>query len=390
MRMLFVANTLPDPNQGASGCDISVMHALRRQGHEVDAVWANDMPRKIAHPNLHQLRELPKNFARVVARRCTEKQYDVVQVNQPHAWLAAKRHQQQEQPGIFVNRSHGWEPALRRAVAKYGSAATDTRPMYRKALTRILAVPLEQHNKLVVKWSDGVVLCSVDDYDYIINRYGACREKLLPLAPGIDPYFLQTPPTADISDQRWARMLYVGNFCPPKAPEVVADVFRRVSGACPGLEGTWVCPREFHPQVRELLGETASQRVECRDWMPKVELRDLLDAHSVLVFPSYFEGFALTFLQAMARGLCVLGTKVDGMRQALLDGKNGFLFERGDGQGIADRAIRLYRNMGFLRQVSSEARTTAESYTWERSAELFADFCRGIIERKSENGRSSC
>lgn len=382
MNFLFVANTPRDPLAGAAGCDISLIEALREQGHFVDEVWADEMPRKITHPNLHQLMELPKNFADVVAKRCASRTYDVIQVNQPHAWLAAKRHRQLKRPGVFVNRSHGWEPALRKAVAKYGSPSTDTRPMHRKVMTRVLAIPLERHNKLVVKWSDGVVLCSIDDYDYILQEYGTAKEKLLPLAPGIDPFFLESLP--EVADEsRWNRMIYVGNFCAPKAPEVVADVFRRVANACPAFEGTWVCPEQFHSNVRSLLGPIAAERVKCRDWMPKAQLRELFDSHGILLFPSYFEGFALTFLQAMARGLCVLGTKVDGMRQAIRDGCNGFLFERGDSEGIASRAVVLMNSPSTTKSLSTEARQSAEAYTWKKAATAFADFSEKLMRSKS-------
>jgi glycosyltransferase involved in cell wall biosynthesis len=381
MKFLFVANTPRDPLAGASGCDISVIESLRSLGHEVDEVWAEDMPRKISHPNLHQLLELPENFARIVASRTSGKQFDVVQVNQPHAWLAAKQHQRHKRPGIFINRSHGWEPALREAVAKYGDPASDARSWHRKASSRLLALFLERHNRLAVHWSDGLVLCSIDDFDYILSRYRPVKEKLLPLAPGIDPFFLDQLPASE-DRHRLRRIIYIGNFCAPKAPEVVADVFRRVAAAVPDFEGTWVCPSAFHSQVRQLLGAGAGSRVTCCDWMSKAELRRLMDQHSVLLFPSYFEGFALTFLQAMARGLCVLGTKVDGMRQALRDGQNGYLFDRGDSEGIAVRAIKLLTNPEDLISLSVEARATAESYTWLRTAKSFIEFSQQIITSK--------
>jgi glycosyltransferase involved in cell wall biosynthesis len=380
MNFLFAANTPRDPLAGASGCDISVITALRAQGHEVDEIWSTDMPRRIQHSNLHQLLELPGNFASAVASKCESKQYDVIQVNQPHAWLAAKQHRLSGRSGVFINRSHGWEPALRRAVARYGSPSTDPRSMHRKVLSRFLAMPLEHHNRLAVRWSDGVVLCSIDDFDYIIAEYGTDANKLIPLAPGIDPFFLQSLPEVS-APSRWDRMIYIGNFCPPKAPEVVAEVFRRVVERVPNFRGTWVCPAQFHGKVRQLLGSAANQIV-CRDWMTKEQLRDLLDEHALLLFPSYFEGFALTFLQAMARGVCVLGTKVDGMRQTLRDGENGYLFERGDASGIAERAMSLLKTKQHLQKIASTARETAVRFTWDRTATQFVEFCERRLEHK--------
>jgi hypothetical protein len=41
------------------------------------------------------------------------------------------------------------------------------------------------------------------------------------------------------------------------------------------------------------------------------------------VMPSYGEGFGIVFLEALACGVPVIGSKVDGSREALLDGQLG-------------------------------------------------------------------
>ena len=75
--------------------------------------------------------------------------------------------------------------------------------------------------------------------------------------------------------------------------------------------------------------------------MPRENLLHTYDAHGIYLFPSFFEGFAQTFLEAMARGLAVLATRIDGMAQAIRNGKNGYLFERGCPNEMADVAISL-------------------------------------------------
>ena len=377
MKFLFVANTPRDTNLGAPNIDIATMNALRQLGHDVDEIWGTDMPRRITHPNLHQLLELPHSYALAVNRCCMNQEYDVIQVNQPHAYLAAKAHQLLCRPGVFINRSHGWEPAVREALEQYRGTLADRRAWWRRRASRVMSYLLERHNGDAVRWSDGIILSSVDDEQFVVNHYEVRAEKLMTLAPGISPEFFSELPTE--APRRWSRLLHVGNFSPQKAPEIVAAVFRRVIEAHPECKATWVCPARCHLEARRLIGKPAVDSVVFLDWMPRSELLQCYDNHGILIFPSYFEGFAQTFLEGMSRGQCVLTTAVDGMRQTIRDGVDGFTFPSGSSEAIAKKAIQLICNPDECRQVSVRARETALQFTWERTARNFVDFCTELL-----------
>lgn len=377
MRFLFAANTPRDPSLGAAGCDIATIEALRGLGHHVDEIWGTDMHRRVGHHNLHQLLELPRNFANAVDARCAKASYDVIQVNQPHAYLAAKRHRLQGRPGIFINRSHGWEPCSRQSVARFHG---DARPIWRRGMSRVMAYFIEKHNQSVVQWSDGIVLCSKNDRDYIVEKHGGSTERLLALAPGIPQDFLAPLPTE--APDRWSKLLFVGNFAPYKAPEIAAEVFRDVLRAIPDCRATWVCPQKFHAQARKLVGPIAAETVTFLDWMPRDQLRVLYDQHGIMVIPSYFEGFSLTFLEAMVRGMCVLGSMVGGLPQVIRHDVNGYLFRPGIADGLIERALQLVAKPEDCRRISNAARQSAMTLTWERTAREYVSFCQRLIQLK--------
>ncbi len=381
MKMLFVANTKRDPNQGASGCDIATMQALRSQGHSVDEIWGDDMPRRIRHHNLHQLFELPGNFADVVTSRCQNCDYDVIQVNQPHAYLAARQHQRRRRNGVFINRSHGWEPAWSEAMASYSDPSSDQRSLWRRLASLPLARLLHRHNCSVVRWADGIVVCSHDDLDFILARNAASRERILALAPGLGAGFLADLPSA--SEGRWSRILYAGSFMPQKAPQIVARVFVHLLRSRPDVTATWVCSARDHDAARQLTHGDFNGRLSFRDWMPREELIRQYDRHGLLIFPSLFEGFAQTPLEAMSRGMCVLSSAIDGMRQTILDGVNGFLFDRGAADAIADRAAELMKSPQQCERISKAARHTACGFTWQQTAIEYVRFCERLIDFKT-------
>jgi phosphatidyl-myo-inositol dimannoside synthase len=74
------------------------------------------------------------------------------------------------------------------------------------------------------------------------------------------------------------------------------------------------------------------------------------------VMPSRGEGFGFVFLEAMASGLPVIGSKIDGGREALLEGKLGRLVDPGNSaelltaieQSLAQGARRIPENLDYF------------------------------------------
>ena len=61
----------------------------------------------------------------------------------------------------------------------------------------------------------------------------------------------------------------------------------------------------------------------------------------LLVLTSRWEGLPRVYPQAMAAGLPIIGTRADGAPEAVIDNENGWLFDVGDVEGIADRIREL-------------------------------------------------
>ncbi|MCB9799900.1 MAG: glycosyltransferase family 4 protein [Candidatus Omnitrophica bacterium] len=73
-------------------------------------------------------------------------------------------------------------------------------------------------------------------------------------------------------------------------------------------------------------------------FIPEEEKADYLRLADVFVMPSRGEGFGIVFLEAMACGAPVVGSKIDGSREALDDGKLGILVDP-DERGEIKKAI---------------------------------------------------
>jgi glycosyltransferase involved in cell wall biosynthesis len=353
----------------------------------VEDCWDVGSPRRIGHTNLHLILEAPWRCEKLVASKILEAPRDVVLVNQPLGYRAARAVRTIAPGTVFVARSHGWEPHVDCALRRSGPTGRG-RSLWRRAASRALKGPLFRQNALLAERAHGLVVCSADDREWILRTTTVPSERILALEPGLPTEMLETP-TAAFAPERARRLLYVGQFAAFKAPEVVARALGEVLTRVPDAEATWVCASRDHAVVRSLLPERCLSRFTLLDWMPRAELTRVYDEHGIFLFPSYFEGFAQTFLEAMARGLVVLASRVDGMGQTLRDGENGFLFAPGDADGIAARALELLGSSDTIARVGTNARNTASRFTWDRAAANAEAFFEDLLRMESDGRRTS-
>lgn len=381
MKLLYAAHNSADPGKGAAFADISLLKAVRERGHDVDEMWNVGWPRAICHNNLHLLLEAPTKCMRIVASQCVEHDYDVIMVNQPLGWKAARWVRRHCPETLFIARSHGWEPRVYEETFLF--AQNDERGRMRRFASNVLRPLLFRQNRLVAKHADGMVVCSKDDKEWITRTMSVSSDNVLALAPGLPAEFVAYAPV-EMTSKRLRQLLYVGQFAAFKAPEIVARVISEVLRTRQDTSATWVCAKADHNNIRRLLNKEIAARVAFLEWMPRSELISVYDQHGIYLFPSYFEGFAQTFLEAMSRGLVVLASRVDGMAQTIRDGENGYLFEKGDVVGMANRVRALVDQASVAVRVAENARKTASNMTWSRSAGEFLAFVDMLVNRAGQ------
>jgi glycosyltransferase involved in cell wall biosynthesis len=382
MRILFAADTPPDPNSGAAGTEFQTIEALRKLGHEVDCVWGDQLPHRIRHGNLHYLLELPRAY-RAAIRHRAGRGYDVYHVNQPHCWLAAKDHQRTRRPGVFVQRSHGWELRSNEIIDQWRRRWKEPEKRFPGSLlTAALRKLLDRNCHRAVCYCEGTIVSSSLCKEYLEARHRAAPERVacIPQAP---PLSFAQAPARPASPERAMRVLYVAQFAYFKAPRVVAEAIALLAGRFPRYEFTWVCDAGHHDAVRALLG-AAAPRCRLLTWMGQEALREIYDQHGVFLFPSLFEGFGKAFLEAMARGLCVAATKEGGMIDVIRHGDNGLLVPTGDAAALADAAASVMSDPARFARMSQAARETAVQYTWERVARETVAFYERLLALKHE------
>ena len=90
------------------------------------------------------------------------------------------------------------------------------------------------------------------------------------------------------------------------------------------------------------------------------DIPGLLREASVLVLSSVKEGISLTILEAMARGLPVVATRVGGNPEVVVDGETGYLVAPGSPGDLADAMLKIRRDPAMAREFGDAGRERAE------------------------------
>lgn len=92
------------------------------------------------------------------------------------------------------------------------------------------------------------------------------------------------------------------------------------------------------------------------------DVHELLRIFDIFVLPSLYEGLPNVVLEAMATGLPVVATPVDGTKEAVIDRETGFLVPVGDVEKLADRIDQLVGNKKLKREMGNAGRLRVEKY----------------------------
>lgn len=99
------------------------------------------------------------------------------------------------------------------------------------------------------------------------------------------------------------------------------------------------------------------------------DIHRYLQAMDVYVMPSLTETSSLSTLEAMACGIPVIATPVGHLKHYIVDGKNGFLFNKGNPTMLAKKLAMLIEDAKLRKAIGEEARRTVTAkYSWDKTA----------------------
>lgn len=107
-------------------------------------------------------------------------------------------------------------------------------------------------------------------------------------------------------------------------------------------------------------------RVILTDWVETSDVPAILSMAEIFVFPSLYEGFGLTPLEAMACGAPVISSNASSMPEVI--GDAGILVEPRDVRGFADAIARVLGDDALRNELRAKGLMQASCFSWDRAA----------------------
>lgn len=129
------------------------------------------------------------------------------------------------------------------------------------------------------------------------------------------------------------------------------------------------------PKLEKLLKQNPNLPAEIVRSVAHDELPNYYQSFDLFVFPTRLEeSLGLVGIVPMASGVPVIASRIGGVQDYLINGKNGFFFVPGSAEDLADK-IALYLNLPKQEEIqfSDNVRMTADRYRAEIVADTLFD-----------------
>jgi len=192
---------------------------------------------------------------------------------------------------------------------------------------------------------------------------GVARENIAVIPYGVDTTRFQA---RDESNRGTFRFVFAGLITARKGVPLLIEAWKRLSAM--GAELWLIGPAS--PVARRLIPSLPGLRY--LGAVPQADMPRLLNQCDAFVFPSFFEGFGLVLLEAMACGLPVISTNSTAAPDIVTENSDGWIIEPGNLDALISRMTWCLENPHEARAMRSSARQTAQGFSWSRYGESWA------------------
>lgn len=237
-------------------------------------------------------------------------------------------------------------------------------------------------SRLALRFTDKIIAITPWELDFI-KKYTSNEEKIVNLPNGMDNLFFNKIINNNFKRENNIKgnlVLFFGRLSITKGPEKFVEIAKIILKERADTTFLIRGPDEgMRDIVKKLIGN--EKRIvllpEIRD---RKEIIKMYQSSDVFILPSFREGLPLTLFEAMASGLPVVASPVNGIPYEMKEPENGFLVNYGDNKLFAKRISELLDNKKLRTQISKNNLKKAQNYRWDTIAKKTIDLYNEVIK----------
>jgi len=182
-------------------------------------------------------------------------------------------------------------------------------------------------------------------------------------------------------------LAWVGRLVAHKRAELILPVAQRLAGTGCTIDVVGRGPAA--PSLASAIGAAGLDGViRLRGFLPEARKRQIVAGSLLHLNTSQGEGWGLCVLEAAALGVPTVAFDVDGLRDAIWDGKTGWLVRSGETiEDVTERAVKELADPARRRDIAAACRRWAATLTWDRSAARMAELIGASVQYESSRSR---
>jgi len=223
--------------------------------------------------------------------------------------------------------------------------------------------------------ADAIVATSEHTKNEVVEYYGIPSERVAVTPLGVDDSFFRRAVNSEIDRMRrqyglpQRYILTVGNLEPRKN---VASILAAYGQLQPDADlvvvGQAVRGGEaLYGQAQTLKN---GNRVHFLGYVSANDRPIVYQAAAIFVYPSYYEGFGLPALEAMASGTPVIASNTTSLPEVV--GNAGILVDPYDVSDLTEALAALLKDSNLCRRFADRGVARAKEFSWQRTAEMTA------------------
>lgn len=251
--------------------------------------------------------------------------------------------------------------------------------LFRKSIFSEVAFPFASYVYLtesLIPWcykNNNFAVLSPSTKQDIINM-GLKQEKIVVIPPGVDLEFFRP----DFTKKESGLIIHIGRLKKYKSVDHLLLATQHLSQKRKDFKVVIIGDGDDLPRLKDLAKKLAVENyVTFTGYISEQDKLNYYQKATALVENSIKEGWGMIVIEANACGTPVVCARSPGLRDAVLDGKTGFLYDYGSIEQLTEKIEMLLDNKNLNKQMGEAGIEWAKKYSWDNAAQEMMK----IIER---------